>query len=171
MSLIQSLHEQRKARLQRIAARAVAQPQSRSKAPARLILDRRAPAGGRQDNAYERAWALEMLGVAEPLERSRRKLKVDDILHAVARHFHVSRNDLLSTRRGGKVTLPRHVAMYLARELTTKSYPDIGRRVGKDHTTVLHAVNRIESRLTHDGELADSIRRIRQTLHDWEGSP
>ena len=64
----------------------------------------------------------------------------------VARQYNVSRSDLLSSRRTANVVRPRQVAMYLAKTLTLRSLPEIGRRFGgRDHTTVLHAVRKIEA--------------------------
>jgi chromosomal replication initiator protein len=72
-----------------------------------------------------------------------KKIKVVDIQKLVARHFQVSLDDILSARRTASVVRPRQIAMYLAKVLTPRSLPDIGRLFGRDHTTVLHAVRKI----------------------------
>ena len=70
-----------------------------------------------------------------------KRVKIEDIQRIVARQYNVSRADLLSSRRTANVVRPRQVAMYLAKTLTLRSLPEIGRRFGgRDHTTVLHAV-------------------------------
>ena len=74
-----------------------------------------------------------------------KRVKIEDIQRVVARQYNVSRSDLLSSRRTANVVRPRQVAMYLAKTLTLRSLPEIGRRFGgRDHTTVLHAVRKIE---------------------------
>ena len=75
-----------------------------------------------------------------------KRVKIEDIQRVVARQYNVSRADLLSSRRTANVVRPRQVAMYLAKTLTLRSLPEIGRRFGgRDHTTVLHAVRKIEN--------------------------
>jgi hypothetical protein len=72
--------------------------------------------------------------------------RVDDIQQIVARYYDMPKADLLSRRRQRAISGPRQIAMYLCRELTARSLPDIGRRFGKDHTTVLHAIRAVEAR-------------------------
>jgi chromosomal replication initiator protein len=94
-----------------------------------------------------------------------RKIMIEDIQRAVAQHYHVARNDILSERRTSSVVRPRQVAMYLAKTMTPRSLPEIGRRFGgKDHTTVLHAVRKMEALVKTDQELAATIAAIRQEL-------
>jgi chromosomal replication initiator protein len=85
----------------------------------------------------------------------------------VARQYNVSRADLLSSRRTANVVRPRQVAMYLAKILTLRSLPEIGRRFGgRDHTTVLHAVRKIETLAGNDSALADEIETLKRLLQD-----
>ena len=85
------------------------------------------------------------------------RIKIDDILKIVGRHFNVARTDLLSPRRARSVVVPRQVGMYLAKKLTPRSLPEIGRRFGgRDHSTVLHAVRKIEDQIKTDDRLAGS---------------
>ena len=85
----------------------------------------------------------EMRDLIRPAEPKR--VRIEDIQRIVARQYNVSRADLLSSRRTANVVRPRQVAMYLAKILTLRSLPEIGRRFGgRDHTTVLHAVRKIE---------------------------
>jgi chromosomal replication initiator protein len=96
-----------------------------------------------------------------------RKVKIEEIQRIVARHYNVSRGDLLSSRRTANVVRPRQIAMYLAKTLTLRSLPEIGRRFGgRDHTTVLHAVRKIEGLVGNDGALAEEIESIKRELQD-----
>ncbi len=82
-------------------------------------------------------------------------MTVDQIQKTVAEHYGLSQADLISERRARAVARPRQVAMWLAKQITTRSLPDIGRRFGgRDHTTVLHAVRRIESLKAEDPQIA-----------------
>ena len=96
-----------------------------------------------------------------------RRVKIEDIQRVVARQYNVSRADLLSSRRTANVVRPRQVAMYLAKTLTLRSLPEIGRRFGgRDHTTVLHAVRKIESLVNKDLSLADEIELLKRQLQE-----
>jgi chromosomal replication initiator protein len=96
-----------------------------------------------------------------------RRVTVDDIQRAVAEHYGLKKEDLLSERRTRSVARPRQTAMYLAKQLTTRSYPDIGRRFGgRDHTTVLHAVRRIEELKGADAGIAQDIEILTRKLRD-----
>ena len=96
-----------------------------------------------------------------------RRVTVDDIQRAVAEHYSLKKEDLLSERRTRSVARPRQTAMYLAKQLTTRSYPDIGRRFGgRDHTTVLHAVRRIEALKLEDPGLAQDVEILTRKLRD-----
>ncbi len=96
-----------------------------------------------------------------------RRVKIEDIQRVVARQYNVSRGDLLSSRRTAPVVRPRQVAMYLAKTLTLRSLPEIGRRFGgRDHTTVLHAVRKIEGLVGNDNALADEIEVLKRQLRE-----
>jgi len=96
-----------------------------------------------------------------------RRVKIEDIQRIVARHYNVSRGDLLSSRRTANVVRPRQVAMYLAKTLTLRSLPEIGRRFGgRDHTTVLHAVRKIEHLVGNDTSLAEEIEALKRQLQE-----
>ena len=87
-----------------------------------------------------------------------RKVTVDMIQKAVAEHYSLKQADLISERRARAVARPRQVAMWLAKQITTRSLPDIGRRFGgRDHTTVLHAVRRIEALKGEDAAIARDL--------------
>ncbi|HTI68100.1 MAG TPA: chromosomal replication initiator protein DnaA [Caulobacteraceae bacterium] len=101
------------------------------------------------------------------LARGEKRITVDDIQKATAEHFGMKQTDLLSERRTRAVARPRQAAMYLAKQMTTRSLPDIGRRFGgRDHTTVLHAVRRIEELKAGDPVLAADLEAIARKLRD-----
>ena len=96
-----------------------------------------------------------------------KRIKIEEIQRIVARQYNVSRADLLSSRRTANVVRPRQVAMYLAKLLTLRSLPEIGRRFGgRDHTTVLHAVRKIENLVNTDTSLAEEIEILKRQLQD-----
>ncbi|MBN9148430.1 MULTISPECIES: chromosomal replication initiator protein DnaA [unclassified Nitrobacter] len=96
-----------------------------------------------------------------------RRIKIEDIQRVVARQYNVSRSDLLSSRRTANVVRPRQVAMYLAKTLTLRSLPEIGRRFGgRDHTTVLHAVRKIEALVSKDATLSDEVELLKRQLQE-----
>jgi chromosomal replication initiator protein len=107
----------------------------------------------------------EMRDLIRPPEPKR--VRIEDIQRIVARQYNVSRSDLLSSRRTANVVRPRQVAMYLAKVLTLRSLPEIGRRFGgRDHTTVLHAVRKIENLAGTDTALAEEIEALKRQLQD-----
>ena len=86
------------------------------------------------------------------------RIKIEDILKIVSRHYNVGRTDLLSARRAREVVMPRQIGMYLAKKLTARSLPEIGRRFGgRDHSTVLHAVRKIDQQMKTDEKLAREL--------------
>ena len=86
------------------------------------------------------------------------RVRIDDILKVIGRHYNVARADLLSPRRARSVVVPRQIGMYLAKKLTPRSLPEIGRRFGgRDHSTVLHAVRKIEELMKTDDRLAREV--------------
>ena len=98
-------------------------------------------------------------------QREPRRPKIEEIQKLVASHFNVSRADILSARRTANVVKPRQVAMYLAKMLTPRSLPEIGRRFGgRDHTTVLHAVRKVGGLVEKDGDLRDTLEALKRIL-------
>ncbi len=94
-----------------------------------------------------------------------KRVKIEDIQRVVARQYNVSRSDLLSSRRTANVVRPRQVAMYLAKVLTPRSYPEIGRKFGgRDHSTVIHAVRLIEDLRTRDSDMDGDVRSLLRQL-------
>lgn len=102
----------------------------------------------------------DLAGAAEP-----KRARVEDILKAVASHYDISRADIISQRRTANVVIPRQIAMYLAKTLTPRSLPEIGRRFGgRDHTTVLHAVRKIDELRKVQAGLAGDLEKLTATL-------
>ncbi|PPD44652.1 MAG: chromosomal replication initiator protein DnaA [Methylocystis sp.] len=96
-----------------------------------------------------------------------KRVKIDDIQKLVASHYSISRADILSSRRTANVVRPRQIAMYLSKTLTLRSLPEIGRRFGgRDHTTVLHAVRKIEELVAKDKSLAEVIELLKRILNE-----
>ena len=90
-----------------------------------------------------------------------RRVSIDEIQRRVADYFNIRLSDLLSARRARQVARPRQVAMYLSKQLTAKSLPDIGRQFGgRDHTTVMHAVKRIDELRLVDSVLEEDIQHL-----------
>ncbi len=105
--------------------------------------------------------------LADILRTHDRKITVDEIMKRVAEFYNLRPADMLSPRRARPVARPRQIAMYFAKRLTTRSLPDIGRRFGgRDHTTVIHAVKRIESLRSVDSTLDDELIRLQRILEE-----
>ena len=105
--------------------------------------------------------------LADLIRASSRRVTVDDIQKQVSKHFSIRTSDMFSARRARSIARPRQIAMYLAKNLTTSSYPEIGRKFGgRDHTTIMHAVKKVEELLIHDSELSDDVELLRSLLSD-----
>jgi chromosomal replication initiator protein len=99
------------------------------------------------------------------LRSNERRVTIDDIQRKVAEHFNIKLGEMTSDRRARAVARPRQVAMYLAKLLTTRSLPQIGRKFGgRDHTTVMHAVRKIEELMRTDPSLAEDVELLRRML-------
>ncbi len=96
-----------------------------------------------------------------------RRVRIEDIQRVVAKHYNVSRQELVSNRRTRVIVKPRQIAMYLSKALTPRSFPEIGRRFGgRDHTTVLHAVRKIEEMITADTKLSHEIELLKRLINE-----
>jgi chromosomal replication initiator protein len=94
-----------------------------------------------------------------------RRVTIDEIQRRVAEHFNIRLGEMTSDRRARAVARPRQVAMYLAKQLTTRSLPEIGRKFGgRDHTTVMHAVRKIDELKGTDPALAEDVELLRRML-------
>jgi chromosomal replication initiator protein len=143
-----------------------------------LLADRLTESGRELEGAINRlylTWQLMRapvtLDVAEAIIRDLvqgiepRRIKIDDILRIVSRHFAVSKQDILSQRRHRSVVRPRQIGMYLAKHLTSRSLPEIGRRFGdRDHTTVLHAIRKIDKEVGENPRLKDELDELKRQL-------
>ena len=99
------------------------------------------------------------------LRANDRRVTIEEIQKKVAEHFNVKLADMHSARRARAVARPRQVAMYLAKQLTTRSLPEIGRKFGgRDHTTVMHAVRQIEKLSAEDKALAQDLEQLKRRL-------
>ncbi|MBS9476215.1 chromosomal replication initiator protein DnaA [Ancylobacter radicis] len=146
-----------------------------------LVAQRCGRSGRDIEAAVNRLFAHAQLGCPLTLEEAERvlhdnlqnntprRVRIDEVQRAVAHHFHVSRDDILSQRRTANVVKPRQIAMYLAKTLTLHSLPEIGRRFGgRDHTTVLHAVRKIEGLQARDDDLAGQLSALKATITSEE---
>lgn len=93
-----------------------------------------------------------------------RKTTIDEIQKKVAEYFNISVKEMQSSRRARNVARPRQIAMYLAKQLTSRSLPEIGRKFDRDHTTVMHAVRKVEELIIEDSSMAESIDDLRHAL-------
>ncbi len=93
-----------------------------------------------------------------------RRTTIDEIQKKVAEYFNISVKEMQSSRRARTVARPRQIAMYLAKQLTSRSLPEIGRKFDRDHTTVMHAVRKVEELVVEDASLAESVDALRRAL-------
>ncbi|MBR1648507.1 MAG: chromosomal replication initiator protein DnaA [Alphaproteobacteria bacterium] len=93
-----------------------------------------------------------------------RRTTIDEIQKKVAEYFNISVKEMQSSRRARTVARPRQIAMYLAKLLTLRSLPEIGRKFDRDHTTVMHAVRKIEELIKEDQGVAESVDLLRRSL-------
>jgi len=169
MSLVAELHAERKARLLRLGFGPKLPPTPLPEPPAVEPPCKIEPIKAAPEPAEnERDWLI----IATPdRDFVAYPLLVHEVQRLVAKHFKLKRADLLSPRRTADRTLPRQIAMYLAKKTTLRSLPEIGRRFGgRDHTTVLHAIRKIE-RLRADPKhaaLAAQIRELETELNITE---
>ena len=101
------------------------------------------------------------------LRASDRRITIEEIQKRVAEHFNIKLAEMSSARRSRAVARPRQVAMYLAKQLTARSLPEIGRKFGgRDHTTVMHAVRKVEELRTADAAFAEDVELLRRMLEN-----
>ncbi len=104
------------------------------------------------------------------LQAGEKRITISDIQRKTARYYDISLNDLLSARRQRAIARPRQIAMFLAKQLTPRSLPDIGRRFGgRDHTTVLHALRRVEALIASDRRIESDVETLRQQCQAARG--
>lgn len=103
-------------------------------------------------DAFERALA--------PVSTAPPRMRVDDVKDRVARYFGLPVGSLRGRSRSSRVTRPRQIAMYLARKITSESFPEIGERFGRDHATVLVACRRVEEMILMDAQVRHDVAEI-----------
>ena len=103
--------------------------------------------------------------LADILRASDRKVTMDEIMKKICHYYNVRMSDLLSPKRSRNIARPRQMAMFLAKSLTSRSYPEIGKRFGnRDHTTVMHAVRKIEELKSQDSQVSEDAEILRRML-------
>jgi len=103
--------------------------------------------------------------LADILRASDRKITVEEIQRRVSEHYNIRLSEMIGPKRMRTIARPRQIAMYLAKQLTSRSLPEIGRRFGgRDHTTVMHGVRRIEELKTIDNQIAEDLELLRRSL-------
>jgi len=103
--------------------------------------------------------------LADILRSSDRKLSIEEIQRKVAEHYNIRLSDMIGPKRLRNIARPRQVAMYLAKQMTHRSLPEIGRRFGgRDHTTIMHGVRKIEELMATDSQLSDDLQLLRRLL-------
>ncbi len=96
---------------------------------------------------------------------NQKSINVESIQKIVANHFNLNIQEMLSSRRSRSLARPRQIAMYLSKQHTTNSLPDIGRKFSnRDHTTVIHAVKKIDELIKKDNEIRESVYEIKKRL-------
>ncbi|QFT61296.1 chromosomal replication initiator protein DnaA [Roseivivax sp. THAF30] len=105
--------------------------------------------------------------LTDVIRASERKISIDEIQRKVAEHYHIRLSDLIGPKRVRNFARPRQIAMYLCKQLTARSFPEIGRRFGgRDHTTVLHGVKRVEDLMLSDAQIAEDVELLRCALEE-----
>ena len=103
--------------------------------------------------------------LSDVIRASNRQVSISEIQRQVAQHFNIRIDDMHSKRRSKNIVHPRQVAMYLAKHLTSSSYPEIGQKFGgRDHTTVMHGVSKIEKAMNEDASIVDDIKILKTLL-------
>ncbi|MEP2642678.1 chromosomal replication initiator protein DnaA [Roseobacter sp.] len=105
--------------------------------------------------------------LSDVLRASERKITVEEIQRKVSDHYNIRLSDMIGPKRLRSYARPRQVAMYLCKKMTSRSLPEIGRRFGgRDHTTVMHGVKRIEELKIQDGQIAEDLELLRRALEE-----
>ncbi len=105
--------------------------------------------------------------LSDVLKASDRKVTVEEIQRRVSEHYNIRLSDMIGPKRVRNFARPRQIAMYLAKHMTSRSLPEIGRRFGgRDHTTVMHGVKRIEELKSLDSQIADDLELLRRALQE-----
>jgi chromosomal replication initiator protein len=105
--------------------------------------------------------------LSDILRASDRKLTIEEIQRKVSEHYDIRLSDMLGPKRTRSLARPRQMAMWLCKQLTSRSLPEIGRKFGKrDHTTIMHGVRKIDELRQSDSQIADDLELLRRALED-----
>jgi len=105
--------------------------------------------------------------LSDILRASDRKMTIEEIQRKVSEHYDIRLSDMLGPKRTRSLARPRQVAMWLCKQLTSRSLPEIGRKFGKrDHTTIMHGVRKIDELRQSDSQIADDLELLRRALED-----
>ncbi|MBN2629229.1 MAG: chromosomal replication initiator protein DnaA [Rhodobacteraceae bacterium] len=103
--------------------------------------------------------------LSDILRSSDKRLTIEEIQRKVAEHYNVRLSDMIGPKRLRTIARPRQVAMYLSKQMTSRSLPEIGRRFGgRDHTTIMHGIRKIEELMAADGQMADDVQLLKRLL-------
>lgn len=103
--------------------------------------------------------------LSDILRSSEKRLSIEEIQRKVAEHYNVRLSDMIGPKRLRTIARPRQIAMYLCKQLTSRSLPEIGRRFGgRDHTTIMHGVRKIDELMASDTQMADDIHMLKRLL-------
>ena len=103
--------------------------------------------------------------MSDILRTSEKRLSIEEIQRKVAEHYNVRLSDMIGPKRLRTIARPRQVAMYLCKQLTTRSLPEIGRRFGgRDHTTIMHGIRKIDELMAADSQMSDDIHLLKRLL-------
>ena len=120
-------------------------------------------------NLFDRAMTMETAHevLHDLLKAHDRKVSIQEIQKRVSEHYNIRVSEMSSARRARNIARPRQIAMYLAKQLTSKSLPDIGRHFGdRDHTTVMHAVSRVTELIGQDAAFAEDVELLKRMLEN-----
>lgn len=129
------------------------------------VAQRAAAAGEAVTLANAQAWLSDFLRAHD------RRITVDEVKRCVSRRYGLKPGELESKCRRSEVVRPRQLAMFMARTLTGKSFPDIGRHFCRDHTTILHGYEKMLGLKETNAEIAAELEAIRRDLRDWSAGP
>jgi hypothetical protein len=171
-SLVRQFHEQHKERLARISSRSYIPAAPRKPFKVEII---EVDPGDTVIEVVACNGQVVIITETEAVEANSRfhaavsggRPSIDSIQRIVSRHYNVSRSDILSARRMAPIIWPRQMAMYLAKTLTLRSLPEIGRKFGgRDHTTVLHAVRKITALVQTDPKIAAEVASLKGLMEE-----
>lgn len=154
MSLVEQMHAERKARLLRLGALP-----SPYQAP--IVVEKPVIRPQAFNAGWENMWFHDLV-MHRPIDP--RSMRIRDVQCAVADYFEIEQVDLLSARRTVGIVRPRQIGYYLCKRLTLKSLPEIGRKFGRDHTSILAGIRKIEELRRTDPVIAENIRAITSRL-------